>query len=75
MEDYKTALSIFKRALGIRNKLKDFGGIASTTNNIAFSYLKLGEIKKAKEGFMKALGIYKRYHDRHGEAVVMNNLG
>lgn len=75
LEDYERALSIFRRSLKLKTRIKDYVGIASTTNNIAFSQLRLGLFAESIKNFTDALEVFRKYHNSHGEAVVLNNFG
>lgn len=74
-KNYKKALAIFKKTIRTRKKIKDWVGLASTTNNLAFTYLKIGNAKDAIANFQESLFLFKKHQDQHGLAVVLNNLG
>ena len=69
------ALSYFHQAELIYRDLKQFDELGDIYNNYAEVYLNLGNYKKAKTFYYKALKNYKKYHSKRGLEVSELNIG
>jgi serine phosphatase RsbU (regulator of sigma subunit)/tetratricopeptide (TPR) repeat protein len=69
------ALSLYFKSLAIREKIKDYEGLAISYNSIGSIYNNQGETIKAKEFFEKSLAISKLLNDTASIAYCLNNIG
>jgi len=73
--NYERAISNFRKALLIFEKLQDFKKIASTNNFIGYCYISLYAEDKAIEYYLKSLKVYKELNDEVGIAMNYNDIG
>ena len=62
-------------ALSAYQLLADSYNIALTTQDIALSYLQLGQYGNALPGFERALAAWRNHDNLSGQALVLNNMG
>jgi Uncharacterized protein conserved in bacteria len=75
VEAKRSAIVKYEEALKLYRSVGDRPGEASTLNNIAFVYSKLGEKQKALEYYSQSLTLSRAVSDRPGEALNLYNIG
>ncbi len=73
--DYDKALAYQKQALEIRERIKDKGGIANSSNNIGNIFWYRSDYETALTYYLKALAIREETKDIRGMAVSYGNIG
>lgn len=73
--DMPNAISYYNQALQIREKIKDYKGVAMSLVNIGTVYQFQGDIKKGLEYLEKALEIQTKIDDKHSMAYSLINIG
>ena len=69
------ALKYYHQSLKIREKVKDYQGIAESLNNIGIIYVDQGEEKKALGYYLKSLEVKEPLGDKKSIAISLNNIG
>jgi signal transduction histidine kinase/Flp pilus assembly protein TadD len=75
IENYDTAIYLYKQAMNIRKILGDELGIAKLYNKIGIIYQKMGKFDLAQEQQLKALELFRKYNNDIGISYSLNNLG
>lgn len=69
------ALDYHRRALELRQRMKDERGTGVSWNNLGLCYYKLGQYPQAIECYFKALKIREKIGDKSGMATSIGNIG
>ena len=73
--DPEKCLSLLNRAYLIYQKIGYEAGVASCLNDLGFIYEKQGNVQKALEYTLKALGLLKQEGKKSDRASILNNIG
>jgi serine phosphatase RsbU (regulator of sigma subunit)/tetratricopeptide (TPR) repeat protein len=68
------AIEYYKQSLEIRKELGDREGMATSLNNLAYTYRQMGNIPKALEYYSSSLKLYEKEKNEQGIAESYNNL-
>lgn len=74
--DHKKATEYYLQALELKEKLKtDLPGLIKIYNNLGLIAKEEGNLEQATGYYSSTLDIARSIHDRHAEAIALNNLG
>lgn len=72
---YENALSYYRQALALSEKIRDRRGAGETLNDLCYVYVILGDNPKAVQLCARALKLSRATGSRRGEAQALNNFG
>src|SRR5688500_9745653 len=73
--EYKRAIEMYNKGLGIFSEIKDHDGEAVIICNLGIVYYGLGDYNKAFEYYFKGLRLYEGLDNKAAMANIYNNIG
>ncbi len=73
--NYEGALTLYNKALTIREQIGDKNGIGNSLSNIGVVYFNQGKTNKVLETYKKGLAVQQQIGDKNGMGTTLNNIG